>query len=62
MSKNLALDNYNLIPDFFPTWFRQIQFTGVMIGCLLENITAARNKFTTGVIPVIWAPIENNAK
>ena len=49
MSKNLVLDNRNLIPDFgtgFSTWSWQIQFTGVMVGCLLENITAARNKFT----------------
>ena len=46
-----TIDNRNLIPDFgtdfSPLWSRQIQFTGVMAGCLLENITAARNKFTT---------------
>ena len=50
MSKNLALDNRNLIRivvPVFPTWSRQIQFIGVIVGCLLENITAARNKFTT---------------
>ena len=47
MSKNLVLDNRNLLVPVFPTWSRQIQFTGVMVGCLSENITAARNKFTT---------------
>ena len=52
MSKNLALDNLNLIPDF-GTGFSNlvtvntIYRTGVMVGCILENITAACNKFTT---------------
>ena len=48
MSKNLALDNRNLIPALVPVFqLGPGKFTGVMVGCLLENITAARNKFTT---------------
>ena len=50
MSQNLALDNHNLIPDFGTVFSNLVPantITGVMVGCLLENITAARNKFTT---------------
>ena len=50
MSKNLALDDHNLIPEFVPVFSNLVPantITGVMVGYLLENITAARNKFTT---------------
>ena len=50
MSKILTLDNHNLIPDFgtsFSNLVPAYTITGVMVGCLLENITAARNKVTT---------------
>ena len=50
MSKTLALDDHNLIPEFVPVFSNLVPantITGVMVGCLLENITAARNKFTT---------------
>ena len=53
MSKNLALDNHNMIPDFgtvFSNLVPAITITGIMVGCLLENIIAARNKFTTANI------------
>ena len=50
MSKTLALDDHNLIPEFEPDFSNLVPpntITGVMVGCLLENITAARNKITT---------------
>ena len=50
MSKYLALDNHNLMPDFdtgFSHLVPESTITGVMVGYLLENITAALNKFTT---------------
>ena len=50
MSKYLALDNHNLIPDFYTGFSHLVPantITGVMSGYLLENIIAARNKFTT---------------
>ena len=50
MSKYLALDNHNLIPDFGTGFSHLVSantIVGVMVGYLLENITAARNKFTT---------------
>ena len=46
MSKNLALWFRILVP-FFSNLVPANTITGVMVGCLLENITAARNKFTT---------------
>ena len=42
----------DLISDFY--------FTGVMVGCLLENITAARNKFTTANNE--WYTANNSAR
>ena len=47
MSKNLALDSRNLIPDFGTGFFNLVPVNTIyriMVGYLLENITAALNK------------------
>ena len=56
MSKNFALDNHNLIPDFgtgFSNLVPAYIITGVMVGCLLEGITAARPRSAEYTISLV---------
>ena len=53
MSENLALGNHNLILDFgtgFSNLVPAYTITGVKVGYLLENTTAAGTKLMSGIL------------